>query len=101
MRTTPPHPTTRYTTPQRPLAGLRTCLCLCCCCVVQDVIPEDKQPELLGSISKGNISMRVLRDVFESFINMGPLSQVGVGQWRRHRGEGLGVQALASCQCYC
>lgn len=43
---------------------------------IQDVIPEDKQPELLGTISKGNISMRVLRDVFESFINMGPLSQV-------------------------
>ena len=62
---------------------------------MQDVIPEDKQPELLGSISKGNISMRVLRDVFESFINMGPLSQVGVwALWRCHRGEG----ALASCQ---
>lgn len=65
---------------------------------MQDVIPEDKQPELLGSISKGNISMRVLRDVFESFINMGPLSQVGVRQWCRHRGEGSGVQASASCQ---
>eukprot|EP00775_Hariotina_reticulata_P009897 gene9897-10054_t len=42
---------------------------------IQDVIPEDKQPELLESIHKGNISMRVLRDVFESFLNMGPLSQ--------------------------
>ena len=44
----------------------------------QDVIPEDKQPELIGSISKGNVTMRVLRDVFESFVNMGPLSQVGL-----------------------
>jgi hypothetical protein len=45
----------------------------------QDVIPEDKQPELLDTISKGNVTMRVLRDIFESFLNMGPLSQVGVG----------------------
>jgi hypothetical protein len=44
--------------------------------VLQDVIPEDKQPELLGTISKGNITMRVLRDIFDSFVNMGPLSQV-------------------------
>jgi hypothetical protein len=48
-------------------------------CCLQDIIPEDKQPELLGTISKGNITMRVLRDIFESFINMGPLSQVGCG----------------------
>jgi signal recognition particle subunit SRP54 len=44
--------------------------------VLQDVIPEDKQPELLDSIQRGNVSMRVMRDVFESFLNMGPLSQV-------------------------
>lgn len=43
---------------------------------IQDVIPEDKQPELIESISKGNMTMRVLRDVFESFLNMGPVSQV-------------------------
>lgn len=43
------------------------------------MIPEDKQPELLESIQKGNVSMRVMRDVFESFLNMGPLSQVGEG----------------------
>ncbi|WIA37924.1 hypothetical protein OEZ86_001301 [Tetradesmus obliquus] len=43
---------------------------------IQDVIPEDKQPELLDSIQRGNVSMRVMRDVFESFLNMGPLSQV-------------------------
>eukprot|EP00882_Tetradesmus_deserticola_P010979 GHRQ01011613.1.p1 GENE.GHRQ01011613.1~~GHRQ01011613.1.p1 ORF type:complete len:316 (+),score=138.04 GHRQ01011613.1:241-1188(+) len=43
---------------------------------IQDVIPEDKQPELLDSIQRGNVSMRVMRDVFESFLNMGPLSSV-------------------------
>lgn len=70
---------------------------------MQDIIPEDKQPELLGTISKGNITMRVLRDVFESFMNMGPLSQVGcergggqcVGAWghsaRWESGTGVGV----------
>lgn len=63
----------------------------CCCCrhpaaapaapLPQDVIPEDKQPELLDSIQRGNVSMRVMRDVFESFLNMGPLSQVGREGW--------------------
>jgi signal recognition particle subunit SRP54 len=53
---------------------------------IQDVIPEAKQPELLDTISKGNITMRVLRDIFESFLQMGPISQVGGGSgvlsWR-------------------
>jgi signal recognition particle subunit SRP54 len=48
------------------------------------VIPEDKQPELLESIQRGNVSMRVMRDVFESFLNMGPLSQVGGGPRAGH-----------------
>ncbi|KAI8464732.1 MAG: subunit of the signal recognition particle [Monoraphidium minutum] len=43
---------------------------------IQDVIPEDKQPELLETISRGNVTMRVMRDVFESFLNMGPVSQI-------------------------
>ncbi|GBG00646.1 signal recognition particle 54 kDa, partial [Raphidocelis subcapitata] len=43
---------------------------------IQDVIPEDKQPELLDSISRGNVTMRVMRDVFESFLSMGPVSQI-------------------------
>lgn len=46
---------------------------------IQDVIPEDKQPELLDTISKGNVSMRVLRDMFESVLQLGPMSQVGGG----------------------
>lgn len=44
------------------------------------MIPEDKQPELLETISKGNITMRVLKDMFESVLELGPMSQVrGVG----------------------
>ena len=46
---------------------------------IQDVIPEDKQPELIDTISRGNVTMRVMRDVFESFLNMGPISQVKGG----------------------
>uniref|UniRef100_A0A7R9YRS2 Signal recognition particle 54 kDa protein n=1 Tax=Chlamydomonas euryale TaxID=1486919 RepID=A0A7R9YRS2_9CHLO len=43
---------------------------------IQDVIPEDRQPELIETITKGNISMRVLRDMFESVLEMGPMSQM-------------------------
>ncbi|KAJ9507604.1 hypothetical protein QJQ45_019210 [Haematococcus lacustris] len=42
---------------------------------IQDIIPEDKQPELLDSIQKGNVTMRVLKDMFESVLEMGPMSQ--------------------------
>ncbi|KAL6760898.1 subunit of the signal recognition particle [Haematococcus lacustris] len=43
---------------------------------IQDIIPEDKQPELLDSIQKGNVTMRVLKDMFESVLEMGPMSQM-------------------------
>ncbi|KAG1678183.1 hypothetical protein FOA52_016120 [Chlamydomonas sp. UWO 241] len=43
---------------------------------IQDVIPEDKQPEILETITKGNISMRIFRDMFESVLEMGPMSQM-------------------------
>ena len=42
----------------------------------QDVIPEDKQPELIDTITKGNVSMRVLKEMFESVLELGPMSQV-------------------------
>ena len=58
---------------------------------IQDVIPEDRQPELIDSISRGNVSMRVMRDVFESFINMGPMSQVG------NAGRVSALCCVASC----
>ncbi len=53
----------------------------------QDVIPEDKQPELLDTISKGNVTMRVLKDMFESVLELGPMSQVTV--WGRGVEQGL------------
>mmetsp|Transcript_3182 Transcript_3182/g.5456 ORF Transcript_3182/g.5456 Transcript_3182/m.5456 type:complete len:506 (+) Transcript_3182:110-1627(+) len=43
---------------------------------IHDVIPEDRQPELLDSISRGNVTMRVLRDMFESVMELGPMSQM-------------------------
>jgi len=43
---------------------------------IQDAIPEDKQPELLDTINKGNMSMRVLRDMFDSVLELGPMSQM-------------------------
>jgi hypothetical protein len=51
--------------------------------------PQDKQPELLETISRGNVTMRVMHDVFESFLNMGPVSQVRAARARR-RGQGQG-----------
>lgn len=43
---------------------------------IQEVIPEDKQPELLESFTKGNISLRVMKEMFESMLEMGPMSQM-------------------------
>ncbi|GAX73630.1 hypothetical protein CEUSTIGMA_g1081.t1 [Chlamydomonas eustigma] len=43
---------------------------------IQDVIPEDKQPEMIENITKGNMSMRVMKDMFESVLEMGPMSQM-------------------------
>lgn len=39
------------------------------------MIPKDKEPELLKSM-QGGMTMRVLREMFESVLNMGPLSSV-------------------------
>ncbi|CAD7695339.1 unnamed protein product [Ostreobium quekettii] len=43
---------------------------------ISDVIPEDKQPELLENIAKGQFSMRILYDQFQNILKMGPMSQV-------------------------
>lgn len=56
---------------------------------IQDVIPEDKQPELLDTISKGNVTMRVLKDMFESVLELGPMSQVGGAQGFSFLGTGF------------
>jgi signal recognition particle subunit SRP54 len=41
-----------------------------------DAIPERQQNEMVEAISKGNVSMRVMREVFDSVLSMGPLSQI-------------------------
>eukprot|EP00193_Tetraselmis_chui_P005692 CAMPEP_0177761824 /NCGR_PEP_ID=MMETSP0491_2-20121128/6014_1 /TAXON_ID=63592 /ORGANISM="Tetraselmis chuii, Strain PLY429" /LENGTH=463 /DNA_ID=CAMNT_0019277831 /DNA_START=311 /DNA_END=1698 /DNA_ORIENTATION=- len=43
---------------------------------IQDVIPEDKQPELIDTIAKGQFSMRILYEQFSNILKMGPMSQV-------------------------
>lgn len=42
---------------------------------IQEVIPKDKEPELLKSM-QGGMTMRIMRDMFESVLSMGPLSSV-------------------------
>jgi hypothetical protein len=60
---------------------------------IQDVIPEAKQPELLDTISKGNISMRVRG----RGVPGGPGGSRGWGQWREHRRcRRAGVASCAS-----
>jgi len=43
---------------------------------IQDVIPEDKQPEMMDTIAKGQFSMRILYEQFANILKMGPMSQV-------------------------
>lgn len=43
---------------------------------IQDVIPEDKQPELLETISKGNFTLRILYEQFQNILKLGPMGQV-------------------------
>lgn len=43
---------------------------------VKEAIPEDKQKKMADSISKGEFSMRDMRDQFQSVLSMGPLNQV-------------------------
>ena len=50
------------------------------------MIPEDKQPELIKNITEGNVSMRVMKEMFESVLEMGPMSQVRGGGEKEGRG---------------
>ena len=43
---------------------------------VKEAISEDKQKKMVENISKGQFSMRDMRDQFSTVLNMGPLSQV-------------------------
>ena len=55
------------------------------------MIPEDKQPELIKNITEGNVSMRVMKEMFESVLEMGPMSQV--------RGGGSGYSHAQTSRC--
>jgi len=39
-------------------------------------IGERQQEEMVGAIAKGEVSMRVLREIFDSVMSMGPLSSI-------------------------
>eukprot|EP00397_Hematodinium_sp_SG-2012_P013060 GEMP01013252.1.p1 GENE.GEMP01013252.1~~GEMP01013252.1.p1 ORF type:complete len:520 (+),score=99.06 GEMP01013252.1:83-1642(+) len=43
---------------------------------IADVVPLDKQPELMNRIQKGQFSLRDMYEQFQSIQNMGPMSQV-------------------------
>jgi len=43
---------------------------------ITEVLPDDKQPELLENIAKGQFTMRILYEQFQNILKMGPMSQV-------------------------
>lgn len=43
---------------------------------IQDVIPQDQQPELLDKLAQGHFTMRILYDQFANIQKMGPMSAV-------------------------
>ncbi|CAH8353793.1 unnamed protein product [Eruca vesicaria subsp. sativa] len=43
---------------------------------LQGVVPKDQQAEYLEKISKGNFSMRMMYDQYQSLLNAGPLSEL-------------------------
>lgn len=43
---------------------------------IQDVIPQDQQPELLDKLAQGQFTMRILYDQFANIQKMGPMSAV-------------------------
>jgi signal recognition particle subunit SRP54 len=58
---------------------------------LQDAIPENKQTEMVEAISKGAVSMRVMREIFGSVLQMGPISQImgmlpGLGSFAQQLG---------------
>ncbi|CAH8254969.1 unnamed protein product [Arabidopsis lyrata] len=43
---------------------------------LQEVVPKDQQPELLEKLSQGNFTLRIMYDLFQNILNMGPLKEV-------------------------
>ena len=67
--------------------------------MIQDVIPQDQQPELLDKLAQGHFTMRILYEQFANIQKMGPMSAVmsmipgfGNDMVGRRRGRG-GVEA--------
>ena len=45
---------------------------------LQEVVPKDQQAEIMEKISKGNFSMRMMYDQYQSVLSSGPLNQVRI-----------------------
>ncbi|CAA7028630.1 unnamed protein product [Microthlaspi erraticum] len=43
---------------------------------LQEVVPKDQQSEYLEQLSKGNISLRIMYEQYQSMLNFGPLKQL-------------------------
>lgn len=43
---------------------------------VQDVVPDEEQPEMADMMAKGHFTMRIMYDQFANISKMGPMSQV-------------------------
>jgi signal recognition particle subunit SRP54 len=42
---------------------------------IHDIVPMDKQPELLQKLSEG-FTLRIMYEQFQNMLSMGPMSQV-------------------------
>lgn len=42
---------------------------------LQNVIPEEDQPEMVERLAKGNFTMRSMYEQFQNLTKMGPMSQ--------------------------
>ncbi|XP_062230392.1 signal recognition particle subunit SRP54 2-like [Phragmites australis] len=43
---------------------------------IQDVMPADQQPELVQKLTQGTFTLRLLFEMFQNLLNMGPLGQL-------------------------
>lgn len=44
---------------------------------IQEVIPADQQPQLLQKLSEGSFTLRLMYELFQNYLKMGPAGQVG------------------------
>ncbi|CAK8535651.1 unnamed protein product [Lathyrus sativus] len=43
---------------------------------IHEVVPMDQQPELLQKLTEGNFTLRLMYEIFQNVLQMGPISQV-------------------------